>query len=105
MVLEVTDQTFEEEVTKSTQPVLVDLWAPWCGPCHMVSPVVERLSEKYEGKFKFCKMNVDENPKTAAKYRIMSIPTLLFFKDGQAVDTVIGAVPEAVLQHKIDGLL
>ena len=105
MVLEVTDQTFEEEVTKSNQPVLVDLWAPWCGPCRMVSPVVERLSEKYEGKFKFCKMNVDENPKTSAKYRIMSIPTLLFFKDGQAVDTVIGAVPEAVLQHKIDGLL
>ncbi len=105
MVLEVTDQTFEEEVTKSNQPVLVDLWAPWCGPCRMVSPVVERLSEKYEGKFKFCKMNVDENPKTAAKYRIMSIPTLIFFKDGQAVDTVIGAVPEAVLQHKIDGLL
>ena len=105
MVLEVTDQAFEEEVTKSTQPVLVDLWAPWCGPCRMVSPVVERLSEKYDGKFKFCKMNVDENPKTAAKYRIMSIPTLLFFKDGQAVDTVIGAVPEAVLQHKIDGLL
>ncbi len=105
MVLEVTDQTFEEEVTKSTQPVLVDLWAPWCGPCHMVSPVVERLSEKYEGKFKFCKMNVDENPKTATKYRIMSIPTLIFFKDGQAADTVIGAVPEAVLQQKIDGLL
>jgi len=105
MVLEVTDQTFEEEVIKSTQPVLVDLWAPWCGPCRMVSPVVERLSEKYEGKFKFCKMNVDENPKTATKYRIMSIPTLIFFKDGQAVDTVIGAVPEAVLQHKIDGLL
>ncbi len=105
MVLEITDQTFEEEVTKSTKPVLVDLWAPWCGPCRMVSPVVERLSEKYEGKFKFCKMNVDENPKTASKYRIMSIPTLMFFKDGQAVDTVVGAVPEAVLQPKIEELL
>jgi thioredoxin 1 len=105
MVLEITDQTFEEEVTKSTKPVLVDLWAPWCGPCRMVSPVVERLSEKYEGKFKFCKMNVDENPRTASKYRIMSIPTLMFFKDGQAVDTVVGAVPEAVLQPKIEELL
>jgi thioredoxin 1 len=105
MVLEITDQTFEEEVTKSTKPVLVDLWAPWCGPCRMVSPVVERLSEKYEGKFKFCKMNVDENPRTASKYRIMSIPTLMFFKDGQAVDMVIGAVPEAVIQPKIEELL
>jgi thioredoxin 1 len=105
MVLEITDQTFEEEVTKSTKPVLVDLWAPWCGPCRMVSPVVERLSEKYEGKFKFCKMNVDENPRTASKYRIMSIPTLMFFKDGQAVDTVVGAVPEAVIQPKIEELL
>jgi len=105
MVVIVTDQTFEEEVIKSTQPVLVDLWAPWCGPCRMVGPVVESLSDKYKGKFKFCKMNVDENQKTAANYNIMSIPTLIFFKDGKAVDGVVGAVPETVLQQKIDKLL
>ena len=105
MVKDVTDQNFEEEVIKSALPVLVDLWAPWCGPCRMVAPVVEKLAEKYDGRFKFCRLNVDENPKTAAGYRIMSIPTLIFFKDGKAVDTVIGAVPEQVLQQKIDSLL
>ena len=105
MVTEVTDQDFEEEVIKSTLPVLVDLWAPWCGPCRMVAPVIDKLAESYEGKFKFCRLNVDENPQTASKYRVMSIPTLIFFKDGEAVDTVIGAVPEQVLQPKIDELL
>ncbi len=105
MVTEVTDQDFEEEVIKSTLPVLVDLWAPWCGPCRMVAPVVDKLAEKYKGRFKFCRLNVDDNPQTASKYRIMSIPTLMFFKNGEAVDTVIGAVPERVLQPKIDELL
>jgi thioredoxin 1 len=105
MVLDVTDQNFDQEVTKSTQPVLVDLWAPWCRPCYMVGPVIDSLAEKYQGRFKFCRLNVDENPRTATKYRVMSIPTLLFFKDGQAVDTVVGAVPEAVLQPKIEELL
>ena len=71
----------------------------------MVAPVVDKLAEKYEGKFKFCRLNVDENPQTASKYRVMSIPTLIFFKGGEAVDTVIGAVPERTLQPKIDGLL
>ena len=105
MVSEVTDQDFEEEVIKSALPVLVDLWAPWCGPCRMVAPVVEKLAERYEGKFKFYRLNVDENPQTTAKYKVMSIPTLIFFKAGEAVDTVIGAVPERVLQPKIDDLL
>jgi len=105
MVLEVTDQTFEQEVIKADQPVLVDLWAPWCGPCRMVGPVVERLAEKYQGKFKFCKINVDQNQKTASSYNVMSIPTLIFFKDGKAVDTVVGAVPESVLQQRLDKLL
>ena len=105
MVKDVTDQDFEDEVIKSALPVLVDLWAPWCGPCRMVSPVVDKLAEKYDGKFKFCRLNVDENPRTAAKYKVMAIPTLMFFKGGEAVDTVVGAVPERALQPKIDELL
>ncbi len=105
MVTDVSDQTFESEVIKSNQPVLLDLWAPWCGPCRMVAPVIDKLAEKYNGKMKFCRLNVDENPQTAAKYRIMSIPTLMFFKNGQVADTVIGAVPERTLQPKIDALL
>ena len=105
MVIDVSDQNFESEVIKSTLPVMVDLWAPWCGPCRMVAPVVEGLAKKYDGKVKFCRLNVDENPQTAAKYRIMSIPTLMFFKSGQVADTVIGAVPERALQPKIDALL
>jgi thioredoxin 1 len=105
MVKDVSDQNFESEVIKSTLPVMVDLWAPWCGPCRMVAPVVEGLAKKYDGKVKFCRLNVDENPQTAAKYRIMSIPTLMFFKSGQVADTVIGAVSERALQPKIDALL
>jgi len=105
MVTDDTDQDFEGEVIKSALPVLVDLWAPWCGPCRMVAPVVDKLAERYTGKFKFCRLNVDENPETASKYRIMSIPTLMFFKGGEAVDTVVGAVPERVLQPKIEELL
>ena len=105
MVIDVSDQTFENEVIKSSLPVLMDLWAPWCGPCRMVAPVIEKLSETYDGKVKFCRLNVDENPQTAVRYSIMSIPTLMFFKDGQVADTVIGAVPERTLQPKIDALL
>jgi len=105
MVIDVSDQTFESEVIKSNLPVLLDLWAPWCGPCRMVAPVIESLEAKYDGKVKFCRLNVDENPQTAAKYRIMSIPTLMFFKNGEVADTVIGAVPERVLQPKLDDLL
>ncbi len=105
MVTDVTDQNFDGEVIKSALPVLVDLWAPWCGPCRMVAPVVDGLAEKYEGKVKFCRLNVDENQQTAAKYQIMAIPTLMFFKGGEVVNTVIGAVPEQALQPKIDELL
>jgi len=105
MVLAITDQTFEEEVLKSTQPVLVDLWAPWCGPCRMVGPIIESLSEKNKGKFKFCKLNVDENPKMAGEYQVMSIPLLLFFSDGRKVGESLGAVPESVLRPKVEALL
>ncbi len=105
MVTDVSDQNFEDQVLKSTQPVLVDLWAPWCGPCRTVAPVIDKLAEKYQGRFKFCRLNIDKNPKTTAQYRVMSIPTLIFFKGGKAVDTVIGAVPESTLQSKIDDIL
>jgi len=105
MVTDVTDQTFEDEVIKSNMPVLVDIWAAWCRPCLMIAPVVENLSEKYSGRFKFCRLNVDQNPQTAAKYQVMSIPMLLFFKDGKVEDTVIGAVPEEALLPKIEKLL
>ena len=105
MVIEVTDQNFEAEVTKSELPVLVDIWAPWCRPCLIIAPVVEKLAEDYNGRFKFCRLNVDQNPQTAVKYKVMSIPMLLFFKAGQVVDTVIGAVPEQALQPKIEALI
>jgi thioredoxin 1 len=105
MVTEVNDQNFESEVLKCNVPVVVDFWAPWCGPCRMIAPVTEKLAEEYADRVKFCKLNVDENPEMARKYRVMSIPLLLFFKDGQQVDSVLGAVPESMLQPKVKGLL
>ena len=105
MVNDLTDKEFEQEVIKSDLPVLLDLWAPWCGPCRMIAPVVEKLSADYEGKLKFFRLNIDENPQTPARYRVMSIPTLMLFKDGAAVDMVVGAVPEKAITPKIDALL
>jgi thioredoxin 1 len=105
MVTEITDQNFEEEVLKADIPVAIDFWAPWCGPCRMLSPILEKLSEEYEGKMKFGKLNVDQNPETARKYGIMSIPLVIFFNGGEKVDESLGAVPEAVLRPKVDALL
>jgi thioredoxin 1 len=102
---EVTDGTFETEVLKADKPVLVDFWAPWCGPCRMVAPVVEELSEEYSGKVKFLKLNTDDNVNTAATYGIRSIPTLLMFKGGQPVDQIIGFRPKGDLKRVIDKAL
>ncbi len=105
MVLEVTDQTFEEEVLKSSLPAVVDFWAPWCGPCRMIAPVMDKLAEEYEGKLKFCKVNVDENQQTAVNAGARSIPLLVFYKDGKRVDERIGAVPASAIRPKLDALL
>ena len=99
--VDVTDQTFSHEVLSFSGPVLVDCWAPWCGPCRMVAPVLEQLASEYAGRVKIAKLNVDENRTTSAKYGIMSIPTLLMFKNGQLIDTFVGAMPETILKAKI----
>jgi thioredoxin 1 len=104
-VIEVTDENFEEEVLNSDLPTEVDFWAPWCGPCMMVSPIYDKLSEEYQGRFKFCKLNVDENQRTAMKYQIMSIPMQMFFADGQKVDEILGAVPEPTIRTMVEGIL
>jgi thioredoxin 1 len=104
-VVEVTDESFEEEVLNSELPTEIDFWAPWCGPCKMVSPIYDKLSEEYDGRFKFCKINVDENRVTAEKYQIMSIPMQMFFADGQKIDEILGAVPEHTVRAMVDGIL
>ena len=104
-VVEVTDRNFEEEVLGSDLPTEVDFWAPWCGPCQMVIPIYEKLSEEYEGRFKFCMINVDENQRTAAKYQIMSIPMQMFFVNGKKVDEILGAVPEHTIRTMVNSLL
>ncbi len=103
-VIEVTDQAFEQEVLNSDVPTEVDFWAPWCGPCKMVSPIYDKLAEEY-GNFKFCKINVDENPETARKYQIMSIPMQMFFANGEKVDELLGAVPEQIIRSKVEGVI
>jgi thioredoxin 1 len=102
---EVTDATFDQEVLKATRPVLVDFWAPWCGPCRMVSPIVEELAQEYEGKVNFFKLTTDDNPVTASNYGIRSIPTLLVFREGQAVGQIIGFRPKSDLRRRLDAVL
>jgi thioredoxin 1 len=102
---EVTDATFEQEVLKAPRPVLVDFWAPWCGPCRMVAPIVEELAEEYDGRVNFVKLNTDHNPVTCSNYGIRSIPTLLVFKGGRAVGQIIGFRPKSDLRRRLDAVI
>ena len=103
MILDVTDATFESEVEKGSGLQMVDFWAVWCGPCRLVAPIVAELAEQYKDKgLHVAKLDVDSNPKTTTRFRVMSIPSILFFKDGVLVDTVVGAVPKAHLSEKIE---
>ena len=100
-LLNVTDANFKEEVEGASGLTMVDFWAVWCGPCRMVAPIVEQLADEYKDQVKVTKLDVDANPDTAVRYGIRSIPSILFFKDGAVVDTVVGAVPKAQLERKI----
>ena len=102
---EVTDATFDSDVMKGDLPTLVDFWAPWCGPCRMVAPLVEELGEEYAGKVNFFKMNTDENPSVPSKYGIRSIPSLLIFKDGELKDTIVGFRPKSDLKKRLEAAL
>ena len=106
-VIEINESNFQTEVLEAsmTQPVLVDFWAPWCGPCRMVAPIVDEIAKEFEGRIKVVKLNTDENPNVASQYGIRSIPTLMVFKGGQKVDTVVGAVPKTTLAGTISKYL
>jgi thioredoxin 1 len=103
--LQLTDANFEQDVLKADKPVLVDLWAPWCGPCRMLGPVVAELAAEYAGKVVVGKLNTDENTETAAAYRVSAIPTLLFFKGGKVVDTVVGVQSKAAIKARLEAVL
>ncbi|HOI42756.1 MAG TPA: thioredoxin [Elusimicrobiales bacterium] len=103
--IQLTDANFEQEVVKSGTPVLVDFWAPWCGPCRMIGPIIEELAGEYAGKVKVCKLNTDENPETASRFQISAIPTILFFKDGKMVKDAVGLQPKEELKKIMDSLL
>ena len=105
MAVELTDANFEQIALQSDQPVMIDFWAEWCGPCRMVGPIVEEIHGDYEGKAVIAKVNVDENPNISAKFGIRNIPTIIFLKNGELVDKSVGAVPKNVLTDKMDNLL
>jgi len=102
VVQPVSDDTFQAEVVQSSVPVLIDFWAPWCGPCRAIGPVVEELAGEYDGKLKVVKMNVDDNPRTPAQYGVRGIPNLIIFKGGEVKDQIVGAVPKSHLVKAID---
>jgi len=101
-LLHLSDTNFKKEVLDSGLPVLVDFWANWCGPCKMVTPILEELAREYANKLKICKLNVEENPKTATLYGIMSVPTLIFFKNGKVIEQMMGALSKSELKKKIE---
>lgn len=105
MAVEITDANFEELVAKSDKPVLIDFWAEWCGPCRMIAPIVQEMSDEYAGKAIIGKVDVDNNPNVASRFGIRNIPTILFFKGGQVVDKQVGAVPKSTLVNKLNALI